>query len=70
MNSLFGATSAPLIGDYRVSAFHDALAFPEAHQGNRSHGEYKDVKLILASSASVRKRLSLLALASTMPFNR
>jgi hypothetical protein len=33
------ASSAPLIGDYRVSAFHDALTFPEAHQGNRSHGE-------------------------------
>ena len=33
------ATSAPLIGDYRVSAFHDALTFPEAHQGNRSYGK-------------------------------
>jgi hypothetical protein len=32
------ATSAPLIGDYRVSAFHDALTFPDAHLGNRSHG--------------------------------
>jgi hypothetical protein len=31
------ATSAPLIGDYRVPAFRDALTFPEAHQGNRSH---------------------------------
>ena len=30
-------TSAPLIGDYRVSTFHDALTFTEAHQGNRSH---------------------------------
>ncbi len=26
------ATSAPLIGDYRVSTFHHALTFPEAHQ--------------------------------------
>src|SRR5712664_3087162 len=25
-------TSAPLIGDYRVSTFHHALTFPEAHQ--------------------------------------
>ena len=33
------ATSATLIGDYRVSAFHDALTFPEAHQGNRSQGK-------------------------------
>jgi hypothetical protein len=32
------ATSAPLVGDYRVSAFRDALTFPEAHQGNRSQG--------------------------------
>src|SRR5579859_986608 len=31
--------------------------------------EIKDSKLILASSRSVRKRLSLLALAPTMPFN-
>ena len=32
--------------------------------------QVKDGKLILALSDSVRKRLSLLALASTMPFNR
>jgi hypothetical protein len=25
-------TSAPLIGDYRVSTFHHALTFPGAHQ--------------------------------------
>lgn len=62
-------TTVPCFGDNRVPTFHDALTFPEAQQGNRSHASYRDSRLIVASSDSVRKRLSLLALASTMPFN-
>jgi hypothetical protein len=61
-------TSAPLIGDYRLSTSHGALTFPEPHQGKTIARQIKGGELIVASSDSVRKRLRLLALAPTMPF--
>ena len=61
--------SAPLIADHCVSTFRDALTFPEARTRETDRTRDKDGELIVASSDSVRKRLRLLALAPTLPFN-